>query len=132
MNEFEMQSGQQAFLNAIQNYDELRGQQTNLFKCFLPQAWRFGSKDGVSAFIHPDGVYDDPKGDALRIMLYPRLRRHYQFVNEKLLFAEVGHPTVFSLNPESVKLIVFIYQSTIRLAKSRKCTLIMLNKPVLM
>ena len=34
--------------------------------------------------------------------------------------------------PESVKLIVFIYQSTIRLAKSRKCTLIMLNKPVLM
>lgn len=107
LNEFEMQSGQQAFLNAIQNYDELRGQQTNLFKCFLPQAWRFGSKDGVSAFIHPDGVYDDPKGDALRIMLYPRLRRHYQFVNEKLLFAEVGHPTVFSLNvygsPRSLK-----------------------------
>ena len=34
--------------------------------------------------------------------------------------------------PESVKLIVFICQSTIRLAKSRKCTLIMLNKPVLM
>ena len=37
-----------------------------------------------------------------------------------------------SLQPESVKLIVFICQSTIRLAKSRKCTLIMLNKPVLM
>ena len=36
------------------------------------------------------------------------------------------------LYPESVKLIVFICQSTIRLAKSRKCTLIMLNKPVLM
>lgn len=107
LNEFEMQSGQQAFLNAIQNYDELRGQQTNLFKCFLPQAWKFGSKDGVSAFIHPDGVYDDPKGDALRILLYPRLRRHYQFANEKLLFAEVGHPTVFSLNvygsPRSLK-----------------------------
>ena len=30
--------------------------------------------------------------------------------------------------PESVKLIVFICQSTIRLAKSKKCTLIMLNQ----
>ena len=98
LREFESQSGQQAFLNAIQNYNELRGQQTNLFKCFLPQAWCYGSESGVSAFIHPDGVYDDPKGDALRTILYPRLRRHYQFVNEKLLFAEVGHPTVFSLN----------------------------------
>lgn len=107
MQEFETQSGQQAFLNAIQNYNELRGQQTNLFKCFLPQAWIFGCEKGVSAFIHPDGVYDDPKGDSLRILLYPRLRRHYQFVNEKLLFSEVGHPTVFSLNiygaPRSLK-----------------------------
>ncbi len=32
------------------------------------------------------------------------------------------------LVPESVKLIVFICQSTIRLAKSKKCTLIMLNQ----
>ncbi len=32
------------------------------------------------------------------------------------------------LFPESVKLIVFICQSTIRLAKSKKCTLIMLNQ----
>ena len=107
LREFESQSGQQSFLNAVQNYNELRGQQTNLFKCFLPQAWCFGSASGVSAFVHPDGVYDDPKGDALRILLYPRLRRHYQFVNEKLLFAEVGHPTIFSLNiygaPQSLK-----------------------------
>lgn len=39
---------------------------------------------------------------------------------------------ISNIIPESVKLIVFICQSTIRLAKSRKCTLIMLNKPVLM
>lgn len=105
--EFESLSGVQSFLNAVQNYDALKGQQTNLFKCFLPQAWTYGADHGVSAFIHPDGVYDDPKGDRLRQLLYPRLRRHYQFVNEKLLFAEVGHPTVFSLNvygePRSLK-----------------------------
>lgn len=105
--EFELLSGEQYFLNATQNYNALKGQQTNLFKCFLPQAWAYGTDNGVSAFIHPDGVYDDPKGDMLRQLLYPRLRRHYQFVNEKLLFAEVGHPTVFSLNvygaPRSLK-----------------------------
>ena len=62
-----------------------------------------------------------------------------------LLKGELAHGEIFipthstKLNtpfciviPESVKLIVFICQSTIRLAKSRKCTLIMLNKPVLM
>ena len=96
--EYESLSGEQSFLNATQNYLELKGQQTNLYKCFLPQAWTFGAEKSISAFIHPDGVYDDPKGDELRKILYPRLRRHYQFVNEKLLFAEVGHPTVFSLN----------------------------------
>lgn len=105
--EYESLFGEQAFLKATQNYPALKGQQTNLFKCFLPQAWIYGSVNGVSSFIHPDGVYDDPKGDMLRQMLYPRLRRHYQFANERLLFAEVGHPTVFSINvygsPRSLK-----------------------------
>ena len=105
--EYKTLSSEQSFLNATQNYADLKGQQTNLFKCFLPQAWLFGCFGGISAFIHPDGVYDDPKGDILREKLYPRLRRHYQFVNERLLFAEVGHPTVFSLNiygsPRSLK-----------------------------
>lgn len=59
--EFEKISGEQSFLNAIQNYVDLRGQQTNLFKCFLPLAWMCNNGYGVSAFIHPDGVYDDPK-----------------------------------------------------------------------
>lgn len=97
-NEYETITGEQLFLNAIQNYSTLKGQQTNLFKCFLPRAWDNGSEIGVSAFIHPDGVFDDPNGDKFREVLYPRLRRHYQFINEKLLFPEVGHPTVFSLN----------------------------------
>lgn len=96
--EYEMLSGEQAFLNAVQNYADLKGQQTNLFKCFLPQSWMFSSKNGVSAFVHPEGVYDDPKGGALREKLYPRLRYHFQFANERKLFPEVDHHTQFSLN----------------------------------
>ena len=96
--EYESITGQQSFLNAYQNYPLLKGQQTNLFKCFLPQAWEFAGQDGVSAFLHPDGVYDDPRGGPLREALYPRLRRHYQFTNEYKLFEGVHHNTVFSLN----------------------------------
>lgn len=91
-------AGMQNFLNAVQNYPILKGQQTNLYKCFLPQAWTFCGKVGVSAFIHPEGVYDDPNGGVLREELYPRLRKHFQFQNEKKLFAEVAHRATFSLN----------------------------------
>ena len=91
-------AGQQAFMSAVQNYPLLIGMKTNLFKCFLPQAWEFGGKAGISAFVHPDGVYDDPKGGLLRTALYPRLRRHYQFTNELKLFEGVDHHTGFSLN----------------------------------
>lgn len=96
--EYESVSGQQAFLNAMANYPDLKGQQTNLFKCFLPQAWMFGSTAGVSAFVHPDGVYDDPKGELLRAKLYPRLKYHFQFQNEKKLFVEVANRAIYALN----------------------------------
>lgn len=84
------------FLNAIQNYPLLKGQQNNLYKCFLPLVWGVGS--GVQALLHPEGVYDDPKGGGLRAALYPRLRAHYQFINELRLFSEVHNLTTYSIN----------------------------------
>ena len=86
LEEFEAISGQQSFLNAIQNFSDLTGMKANLYKCFLPQAWMFGNSSCVSAFVHPDGVYDDPKGGLLREKLYPRLCKHFQFENEFNLF----------------------------------------------
>lgn len=88
--------GLAAFLNATQNYPLLKGVQSNLYKCFLPLGWRVGS--GVQALLHPDGPYDDPKGGALRAQIYPRLRAHFQFANELLLFPEVDHHTKFGIN----------------------------------
>ena len=96
--EYEGCEGMQNFLNAQQNYPVLRGVQTNLYKCFLPQAWRLGAQKGVSGFLHPEGIYDDPKGGQLRAAVYPRLRAHFQFHNELSLFAEVHHATMFSIN----------------------------------
>ena len=97
LREYESITGQQVFNNSIGNYPLLTGT-PNLYKCFLPQAWTFGNNQGVAAFIHPDGVYDDPKGGPLRRMLYSKLRKHFMFVNELKLFAEVHHNTTFSLN----------------------------------
>jgi hypothetical protein len=93
---YEEAQGTQAFLNALQNYPMLKGIQTNLYKCFLPQAWMWGK--GVSAFLHPEGVYDDPRGGGFRQEIYPRLRGHFQFHNELNLFAEVDHHAKFSIN----------------------------------
>ncbi|MDR1642398.1 MAG: class I SAM-dependent DNA methyltransferase, partial [Clostridiales bacterium] len=96
--EYESMLGIKNFLNAQQNYSELKGQQSNLYKCFLPQAWTFGLASGISAFLHPDGIYDDPHGETLRKIVNSRLQYHFQFVNEKKLFLEIDHHTTFSIN----------------------------------
>src|SRR5690606_11902115 len=96
--EYEESEGSQNFLNALGNYPLLAGQKANLYKCFLPRAWANSSEKGVSGFLHPEGVYDDPKGGGFRQALYPRLRAHFQFHNEMDLFAEVHHATIYSIN----------------------------------
>lgn len=98
MDEYVTITAQQAFINSTQNYPDLVGMKANLYKSFLPQAWMFGCKNGVSAFVHPEGVYDDPKGGLLRTRLYPRLRKHFQFINELKLFDGIDHHNSFSLN----------------------------------
>ena len=104
--EYESISGCQNFLNALQNYPELVGMKANLYKCFLPQSWMYSNECSVNAFVHPEGVYDDPKGGALREKLFPRLRYHFQFANERKLFPEVHHHTTFSLNVYGCPLMV--------------------------
>ena len=96
--ELEQAEATQSFLNAGQNYPLLAGQKANLYKCFLPQAWMVAGAGGVTGFLHEEGVYDDPKGGPFREALYPRLRAHFQFLNEKRLFPEVDHHTSFSVN----------------------------------
>jgi hypothetical protein len=83
---YEEAEATQAFLNGLQNFPLLKGVQTNLYKCFLPQAWMAGNEHGVSAFVHPEGTYDDPNGGPFRQDIYRRLRHHFQFQNEFQLF----------------------------------------------
>lgn len=95
---FEESAATQNFLNGLQNYPQLKGMQTNLYKCFLPQAWMVGSPGGVTGFLHPEGIYDDPNGGAFRQEVYSRLRHHFQFTNVKKLFSEILHWVTYSIN----------------------------------
>lgn len=96
--ELQEAEGAQNFLNAVQNYPLLQGMKANLYKCFMPLAWRLNSAQGVTGLLHPEGPYDDPNGGGLREAVYARLRRHFGFVNELQLFAEVDHHTKYSVN----------------------------------
>ncbi|MCS3952785.1 Eco57I restriction-modification methylase domain-containing protein [Salinibacter ruber] len=96
--DYEEAEGMQGFFGAVQNYPRLKGGKANTYKCFLPQAWRIGRDDGITSFLHPEGIYDDPNAGTFREALYPRLRGHYQFINEKRLFEEVHHTKKYSVN----------------------------------
>jgi type I restriction-modification system DNA methylase subunit len=83
LSEFVELSGTQAYFSARQNFPYLTGSQSNTYKCFMNLAARLGL---VSAFVHDDGVFSDPKGGIFRENLYPRLRYWFQFENEIPLF----------------------------------------------
>lgn len=87
----------QNFLSARQNYALLEGIPSNLFKNFILSAEWAGTPDGVVGLLHPEGVFDDPRGGRLREHLYHRLRAHFQFENQKLLFQEIGNTRKYSI-----------------------------------
>jgi len=95
--ELQEAEGTQNFLNAIQNYPLLKGMPANLYKCFLPLAWHLNSSKGVTGLLHPEGPYDDSKGGALREAVYARLRKHFQFQNQEILFP-IGDRVKYSIN----------------------------------
>jgi len=86
------------FMNALQNYPLLKGQQTNLYKCVLENGLHWINPNGYLGLIHPEGVYDDPNGAELRKEIYQRLKYHFQFQNAFNLFAEVAHREKYGIH----------------------------------
>lgn len=96
--ELESSLGATTFLCAASQYPELVGMQTNLYKNFIARIWQVLGKEGMCGLLHPEGVFDDPKGGAFRREYYYRMRAHYQFKNSLKLFAAVHDQLVFSIN----------------------------------
>lgn len=87
-----------SFMNAYQNYPLLKKQQTNLYKCVIENGFHWISEQGYLGLVHPEGIYNDPKGQPLREEIYQRLKYHFQFLNVLNLFAEVGHKRTYGIH----------------------------------
>lgn len=74
------------YLGASINYPVLTGLQPDLYRCFMWQTWEHNSPSGAVALIHLESHFTDEKAGALRSATYPRLRRHWHFINELGLF----------------------------------------------
>ncbi|MFG1610904.1 class I SAM-dependent DNA methyltransferase [Actinoplanes sp. NPDC049265] len=79
-----------AFVGSAAQYPHLQGLQPDLYRCFMEVMWRHGSIRGTIGMIHLNSHFTDEKAGVLRSELYLRLRRHWHFVNELMLF-EIAH-----------------------------------------
>lgn len=70
---------------------------TNLYKVFLTRSWEIGGEAGVVGMIHQPGIFDDPKGGALRAAMARRLSLSVHAKNQLKLFAEVHHERPFAI-----------------------------------
>ncbi|MEV7989043.1 class I SAM-dependent DNA methyltransferase [Micromonospora sp. NPDC085948] len=80
-----------AFVGSVGQYPHLQGLQPDLYRCFMEVMWRHGSARGTVGMIHLNSHFTDEKAGLLRAELYLRLRRHWHFVNELLLFEIEDH-----------------------------------------
>ena len=83
------------FMDAECNYPLLIGQKANLYKCVIENGFSLLSNKGYMGLLHPESVYEDPKGQPLRREIYKRLKFHFQYHNELNLFAEIHHSTKY-------------------------------------
>lgn len=80
-----------AFVGAVAQYPHLQGLQPDLYRCFMEVMWRHGSSRGTVGMIHLNSHFTDEKAGPLRSELYLRLRRHWHFINQLLLFEIQNH-----------------------------------------
>jgi hypothetical protein len=83
------------FVGSSTTYPSLSGLRPDLYRCFMVTTWRHATSDGSVGLIHPETHFTDEKAGVLREATYARLRRHWQFINERKLFDEVGNLIAF-------------------------------------
>lgn len=87
-----------SFVSDPTMYPELDGLRPDLYRCFMCTTWSHQSSRGTVGLIHPETHLTDEKAGHLRELTYPRLRRHWQFVNELQLFSEIDHHVTYGVH----------------------------------
>lgn len=90
--------GLNALLGAVTREPLLEGQQNNLYLLFITNTWRRQHPEGVVTLLHPEGFLSDPEAATLRATAYRRYRRHWHFINELQLFAEISHTREYGVH----------------------------------
>ena len=86
-----------AVLGDVTRYPHLAGQQPDLYRGFMERTWGNASDEGVTSLIHPESHFTEKKAAPLRRGAYLRLRRHWQFINELVLF-DVHHLVAYGVH----------------------------------
>ncbi|MFC7788100.1 DNA methyltransferase [Microbacterium sp. MAHUQ-60] len=85
------------YLGSEINYPHLSGLRPDLYRCFMELTWSHLSPRGAIALIHPESHFTDEKAEFLREATYEHLRRHWQFMNELVLF-EIDHHVSYGVH----------------------------------
>lgn len=80
------QAGTKEHLGSGVDRSVLAGLQPDMYRCFMERAWRSMAPNGIVGLIHPESHFTELRAKHLRRETYQRLRRHWQFRNEKRLF----------------------------------------------
>jgi len=99
-------AGTAEVLGSAVEHPVLSGVQTNLYTNFMERTWRSSCQQGIVGLLHPEGHFTDPLGGRLRHEVYERLRRHWQFTNERALFEDVNNKVFFSVDIYGTRRIV--------------------------
>lgn len=86
-----------AVLGDVTRYPHLSGQQPDLYRGFMERTWANVSEDGITSLIHPESHFTEKKAAPLRRGAYLRLRRHWQFINELVLF-DIDHHNSYGVH----------------------------------
>lgn len=86
-----------AYLGETATYPVLAGLQPDLYRAFMARTWGSSSPTGVIALLHPESHFTEKKAAHLRAETYRRLRRHWQFINELVLF-EIDHHVTYGVH----------------------------------
>ena len=91
-----------AVLGNIPDYPHLKDQRPDLYRGFMERTWGNASASGVTSLIHPESHFTEKKAAPLRRGAYLRLRHHWQFVNELVLF-DVDHHVTYGVHTYSAE-----------------------------
>ncbi|MCR8674695.1 class I SAM-dependent DNA methyltransferase [Micrococcus sp. HG099] len=86
-----------AYFSDTVNFPILTGQ-PDLYRVFIAACWSRQHALGVTALIHQESHFTDESAALLRMQCYRRLRRHWHFSNQDVLFEGIASKMIFSVN----------------------------------